>query len=770
MEPVLVRAEALAARGATDDAVALLQDFAGRLVRAQRTPAAVAPLELAVRLAPERGDLHLFLARVLGELTRFHDALASLERAMELGESRLDVRLLHAGAYWEIQDYETAEQLYRRAVELHSDVLAPRSQLGGFLLWRGRATEAVEVLARAAELADDSTAAEKAEVLFLLARALAESGETESAVATYERLLRLHPRHARGRYLLGLLRQRRDAVRRDAVRRDAVRRDASTSGTQSPGDGVVLTPVTERAGIAFHHDGGLSPQRHMPETMGSGLAWLDYDGDGRWDLYLVQSGPWPASTSEEETARPSNRLYRNLGDGTFEDVTVRAGAGETSYGQGVVAADIDGDGDSDLYLTNYGPDVLLENLGDGTFADRTADLGLGLDGWSSSAALADAEGDGDLDLYVARYLEYDPAHGRFCGDRATEEREYCNVQMFPGVDDRFYRQRDDGTFLDATSEAGLAAGGRGLGVVWTDLDDDGRSDLYVANDLTPNVLYKNRGDGTFEDVSLFSGAAYNREGKREAGMGVAAGDVDGDGLPELLVSNFDVETNTLYTNRGDLFFDDATVESGFGLPSVHRLGFGLVLADFDSDGDLDAYVANGHVFARPKRDGVERAQDDLLLLGDGHGHFLQQPLLSLSGPRVGRGAAVADYDSDGDVDLAVQNNTGPALLLRNDGIAKDGAAGRWLGVELHGRRRNSEAVGARVTLKTGRPGGALRRQVRWVMAGQSYQSSADRRQLFGWPAAEKLHELEVAWPSGCVTRVSASPERRYLHLREPDCS
>ncbi len=529
---------------------------------------------------------------------------------------------------------------------------------------------------------------------------------------------------------------------------------------------MVLSDVTEAAGIAFVHDGGHSAARHMPETMGSGLAWLDYDGDGWWDLYLVQSGPLPPAGR----AAAANRLFRNRGAGadgrvTFEDVTARSATGDRSYGQGATAADIDGDGDADLYLTSFGADVLLVNQGDGTFRERAAELGLGLGDWSSSAALADLEGDGDLDLYVTRYLRYRPDHGRFCGDPTTGVREYCNVQVFAGIDDRLYRQRADGSFVDITSGSGLAAGGRGLGVVWTDLDGDLRPDLYVANDLTPNRLYRNRGDGTFEDLSLVSGTAYNREGKSEAGMGVAAADLDGDGLPELLVTNFDIESNTLYGNRGGLLFDEATVESGFGLPSFDRLGFGIVMADLDSDGDLDAYVANGHVFARPKRDGMERAQQDLLLLGDGEGHFRPRALPALAAPGVGRGAAAADYDRDGDPDVAVQNNGEAPKLLRNDANPD-----RWLGVELRGRRRNREAVGARVALTTVRPGGSLRSQVRRVKAGQSYQSSADRRQLFGWPAAEELRELEVVWPSGCVTRVWTPRQRRYLRLQEPDCS
>lgn len=496
--------------------------------------------------------------------------------------------------------------------------------------------------------------------------------------------------------------------------------------------------------------------------MGAGLAWLDYDADGWQDVYL-QSGPFPPDGSA------GSRLFRNRGPGTagvvtFEDRTDAAlddrvagdrVAGDHCYSQGALAGDFDGDGDPDLYLTCYGHDVLLDNRGDGTFVDATAERGLGAAGWSSSAALADAEGDGDLDLYVTGYVAYDPDHCHFCG-RPGGERDYCNVILFPGEADVLYLQNAAGVFEESTVSAGISSPwGRGLGVIWSDLDGDRRPDLYVANDLDPNRLYHNLGDGRFEDVSMISGAAFDREGKAEAGIGLAAADLDRDGLSELLVTNFDVETNTLYRNLGDLQFDDVSAAAGFGLPSFNLLGFGFAVADFDLDGVLDAYVANGHVFERPRRTSTSRAQRDLLLLGDGHGNFREQPLAGE--PAVGRGAAAADWDGDGDPDLAVQLNGGEPLLLRNDGMAQ-----RWLGVELRGLGRNSQAIGARVTLVTGSD-----RRTRWVMAGRSYQSAADRRLLFSWREDEEARELEVTWPSGRVMRFVRPPKDRYVRLFEP---
>jgi enediyne biosynthesis protein E4 len=519
---------------------------------------------------------------------------------------------------------------------------------------------------------------------------------------------------------------------------------------------VPFTETAAAAGIDFVHRRGESGDKQLPETMGAGVAWLDFDGDGWLDLYAVQSGPFPPAGDPGA----ANRLFRNRGDGTFEDWTDRAGVGHRGYGQGVLAADLDGDGSTDLYLTDFGPDAFLRNRGDGTFADATAAAGLGAGGWSSSAAAADADGDGDLDLYVARYLVYDPAADVFCGDAETGERSYCDPSIFAGAGDLFYRNRGDGTFADATAAAGLGgAQGRGLGVVFSDLDGDGRPDLYVANDLTLNLLFRNRGDGTFEDLSLVSGAAVDRAGKPEAGMGIGVGDFDGDGDPDLVVTNFDVETNDLYDNLGGMQFEDRSAASGFGPPSFNLLGFGVAVADFDLDGDLDAFVADGHIFERPRRDNVRYAQPELLLAGDGRGRFRAETCAAgAGGLTVGRGLAAADYDGDGDPDLALAASGGPLALLRND------VRGRpWLGVVLRGRGANPQAVGARAVLTT--TGG--RRQSRWVLAGDSYQSTSDRRLLFAWPDGDQPAALTVTWPSGETLRLAAPAAGRYLVVGPP---
>ncbi len=523
-----------------------------------------------------------------------------------------------------------------------------------------------------------------------------------------------------------------------------------------------LHDVAHQVGLDFVHDRGTTPERHLVETMGAGLTWLDYDGDGLRDLYVVQSGPFPPR--EPRPPGAANRLFRNLGPGAdgvvrFEDVTDRAGVGDRGYGMGAVAADVDGDGDPDLLVTNYGPDVFYRNRGDGTFEDDTAAAGLGLDGWSSSAAFADADGDGDLDLYVSRYVIYDVDADVRCENEETGERLYCDPAMYDGATDRFFLNRGPdpeglGTFEDATVAAGLDhADGRGLGVQFTDLDGDGRPDIYVANDETINFLFRNRGVGadgkvTFEDLSLLSGTAVNMDGKPEAGMGVVVADFDHDGDPDLAVTNFDVETNTYYENLGDMQFADSSASAGFGVPSFNLLGFGMAAVDLDGDGDLDTYTTDGHIFFHPRRPNLTYAQRDLILLGDGHGRFteLRCPFLT-EDPKVGRGLAVADYDHDGDPDLAIVNNGGPLQLLQSE---LPGYSGGAVGIRLRGAGPNREAVGSRVDLITG---DVLHR--RWITAGDSYQSSSDRLVLFA--SSGKPGAAEIRWPGGAVRRLLNLP-------------
>jgi hypothetical protein len=512
--------------------------------------------------------------------------------------------------------------------------------------------------------------------------------------------------------------------------------------------------VAEEMGLSFEHASGARGDKHLPETMGAGVAWLDYDGDGWWDLYLVQSG---AMEPTDRTPGMANVLFRNLEGRGFEPVA-RSGAEDPGYGQGVVAADFDGDSDTDLLVTNFGTDAYYRNNGAGGFGEAGDEAGLSSGGWSSSGALADADLDGDLDLYLSRYVDYAPGSDIFCGDPESGVRKYCDPSLFAGAADAFFVNQGGGRFVEATQAAGLGdLRGRGLGVVFADFDGDRDADLYVANDLTINFLFANRGDGSFEDLSLISGGAVNRDGRPEAGMGVSLGDVDGDAAPDLAVTNFDVETNTLYRNLGELAFLDVSGIAGFGLPSFNRLAFGIVSADYDLDGDLDFYIANGHIFERPARENVSYRQPDQLLEGDGEGSFAEAECSTLERrPTVARGLAAADFDNDGDVDLVVQENGGRARLLANE---IDGE--QWLGVRLRGRGENSEAIGAKVSLET-----ASGSQARWVTAGDSYQSSSERRVHFGTGDATPK-AVEIAWPLGGRTRLVDPPAGRYLVVSEP---
>ncbi len=518
---------------------------------------------------------------------------------------------------------------------------------------------------------------------------------------------------------------------------------------------AIFQEVSAKVGVNFVHDRGATESRHNPGTMGSGLAWLDFDQDGWWDLYVVQSGPFPPDGSEAS----ANRLYRNLDGERFVDVTEISRSGDSTYGQGVVAADYDGDGDVDLYLTNYGPDTLLTNRGDGTFDDVTSAAGLGLGGWSSSAAFADADRDGDLDLFVTRYVVHDADNEPFCAHPETGERDYCDPGSFESIDDRFYLNVDGSRFEDATERAGFATSvGKGLGVLFVDLNSDLWPDLYVANDMTMNFLFVNKTDGSFEDYSLLSGSAVSREGSLEAGMGIAVGDVDEDGDPDLAVTNYDVQTNTLYLNRGNFQFEDVSAQSGFGLPSFNLVGFGTALSDFDSDGHLDSYVTNGHTTEKPFRDNVTYDQPDILLIGDGSGQFVAACPISDQKANVGRGLAVADFDNDGDPDVAVQRSGRRLALLQN---GTDSTS--WLGIRLTSRTSGSEGIGAVIRVRT-----SSHTQTRWVTAGDSYQSSSDRRALFGFDSQDELLELEVEWLSGRRQKIISPPKESFLSIIEPD--
>ncbi|MGE5276288.1 MAG: CRTAC1 family protein [Acidobacteriota bacterium] len=529
---------------------------------------------------------------------------------------------------------------------------------------------------------------------------------------------------------------------------------AKRSANKDAGCPVVFTDVAESSGLKFVHERGATPQHQLPETMGSGVAWLDYDNDGWMDLYVVQSGPFPPAGSP----RAQDRLYHNEG-GKFVDVTEKAGLKDAAYGMGATAADYDNDGFVDLYVTNFGSNILYRNNGDGTFTDVTEKAGVAGSGWSTSAAFADFDGDGFLDLFVVRYLDYSVEKNYFCGDAVKGKRDYCHPSLYPPIGNLVFHNNGDGSFTDVTASSGIAASlGKGLGVVVADVDDDGKPDVYVANDTTMNFLFHNLGGMKFEDVSLISGAGVNSAGRAFGGMGVSAGDMDGDGRIDLLVANFEAEPNSLYRNLGSGVFEDASSSSGFGPPHFNFSGFGLNLLDAANAGRLDVFIANGHVLETPKMQGVTYAERPFFMWNDGKGNFHERGCGDpFRRELVGRGSATADYDNDGDIDIAVSNSGGPLELLRNDGTH-----GGWIGIQLKGRKSNRQGIGARVTLET-----ELSRQVREVKAGDSYLSTSDPRVQFGLGKATKIQKLEIRWPSGIVQSVPDARPGRYQTVEEP---
>ena len=523
---------------------------------------------------------------------------------------------------------------------------------------------------------------------------------------------------------------------------------------------VQFTDISRSAGLDFVHINGATPEKFMPETMGSGALFFDFDNDGWLDIFLIDGGSF-ADPALMRRAR--HRLYRNNGDGTFADVSARSGIAHNAYGQGACAADYDNDGWLDLYLANVGPNVLYRNNGDGTFTDVTARAGVGNALWGSSCAFGDIDNDGRLDLYVANYVDFTPDNNKFCGDPVQRVRAYCHPHVYNGVPDALYHNNGDGTFTDITRDAGVfTTAGKGLGVVFGDYNDDGWLDIYVANDSVPNFLFRNLGRGKFEEVGFLAGVAVNADGRPEAGMGTDFGDADGDGRLDIFVTNLDLETNTLYRNLGQGLFTDATAESGHAGPSLPFVGFGTAFFDYDNDTDLDVIVANGHILDNAAffRQSATYAQPMLLFRNQGDGVFREIAAASgaaLIAPRVARGLAVGDVDNDGDLDVLVSVNGGPAVLLRNDGGNRRNA----LIVRTIGAKSNRDAVGARLTLTV-----AGRSQLREVKAGSSYQGQNDLRVHFGLGDAARAERLAIRWPGGAVEIIEDLPANEIITVTE----
>ncbi len=525
--------------------------------------------------------------------------------------------------------------------------------------------------------------------------------------------------------------------------------------------------VAAASGLDFHHHDPATPRDYIVETVGSGLGWIDYDADGWPDLFCIQDGPVRPAPGDPA---PTNKLYRNNGNGTFSDVTEAVGLARSGFGMGCAVGDYDNDGYDDLAVTYWTGVVLYHNEPDGRggrrFVDVTDWAGLRNPHWATSCGWGDVDGDGLLDLYVCNYCEVDLDNYPDCNFGTNQARNVCPPFFFPTAAHRLFRNNGDGTFTDVTEKAGLAATppAPGLGVVLTDVDGDGRLDIYVANDMRPAYLFHNQGGGKFVEKALVSGCALRPSGQMVAGMGVDAADVDGSGRPSLFVTNFQNSPNVLYRNLGDLRFQDWTDRSGLGPPSLDRLGFGTAFCDVDLDGRLDVAVANGHV-GRHVTDGHGRsllAQEAQLFLGLGDGRF--RDVSAGAGAyfhekRVGRGLAWADYDNDGRPDLAFSHNGGPVALLHNRTETRN----NWLRLELvgDGRQSNRNAIGARVEVEAGGV-----RQVRFVNGGGSYLSASERRLLVGLGTATGADRVTVRWPSGREQEFHGLEGRRWWRLHE----
>ena len=530
----------------------------------------------------------------------------------------------------------------------------------------------------------------------------------------------------------------------------------------TPAEPPHYVDVTDASGIDFRHVHGGSGEMYFIETNGSGCGFFDYDLDGDLDLYLVQAGALPGFEAEGPL---TNILYRNDGGLHFTDVTDAAGVGDAGYGMGCVMPDIDGDGDQDLFVFNWGENVMYRNDGDGTFTDVTRAAGLQDAGYGGTASFADFDADGDLDLFLGNYVTFRIDEHKPCVHPPLE-RSYCHPDVYPAQPDRFYRNEGNGRFTEVSREVGITRiDGKALGAVISDVDGDGDLDLFVANDSSPNHLYRN--DSTpgrlrFTDISDAANISYDQAGRTQGSMGVDFGDIDNDLDFDLIVTNFMWETNALYVNDGTGMFEDECMRRGIGQVSYLDFGWGTRFFDFDHDGDQDLLVVNGHLhgLVHIYDEAQQYEQPARLFFNDGQGRFensTRQAGSFFAEKLVARGLALADLDDDGDLDAFITTNNHSVHLLECQGAT----ANHWVGFELHGAGANPDAIGAHLLIQAGG-----RSQVQEVRGATSFASMNDLRVLFGLGDAAQVEFLEVRWPDGLVERFAVESTDRYHHLEQ----
>jgi hypothetical protein len=510
------------------------------------------------------------------------------------------------------------------------------------------------------------------------------------------------------------------------------------------------------SGIDFVLQNSRTPEKHQIETMAGGAAVFDYDNDGYPDIYFVNGAAQPSL--EKDNPKYFNRLYRNKGNWSFEDVTEKAGVAGKGYGMGAAAGDFDNDGHVDLFVTGVNGNTLYRNLGNGRFEDVTQKAGLGSDQWAVSAAWLDYDNDGLLDLFVVNYVKWDPTRERFCGDASGKNRTYCHPRFYAPLPNRLYHNNGDGTFTDVSERSGIASyRGKGMGVAIADYDHDGRMDIFVANDTVPNFLFHNEGNGRFREVGFEAGVAIKDDGKATSSMGADFRDLDNDDSEDLFVTALASETFPMFRNLGHGVFSDITYPSLAGSLTLPLSGWGMGIYDFDNDGWKDIFAANGDVQDNTELFSSRKArQQNLLLLNDGKQRFKGQ---LIGTPAQHRGAAFGDFDRDGRIDVVVTRLNESPVLLRNT----MGAGNHWIGLKLIGRRSNRDALGARVVIRNGQT-----KQVNHVTTSVGYASSSEPTVHFGLGTSTEVEQIEIEWPSGRRHNLKRVRADQYLTVREPD--